>query len=102
METIMQRLYRKRTMPSGRVRYEEAFNDFGDLPEGLWVLKKEAHGRSYSWVSSYCGPVADIPESLKNRAALETKRQAVLDKVNHTNASFNTIVSACFDVIAWS
>ena len=100
----MQRLYRKRTLPSGRVKYEESFqfDDMGDIIEGLWVHQKTHIGRSFSWVSEYCGPVPEIPESLRNRAALEAKRQDVLDKVNHTNASFNTIVSACFDVIAWS
>jgi hypothetical protein len=84
------------------VRYEEAFDfqDLGDIVEGLWLHQKESYGRSYSWVSEYCGPVPDIPESLRNRAALEAKRQDVLDRVNHTNASFDAIVSACFDVIA--
>ena len=98
----MDKLYRKRTLPSGRVRYEEAFDfqDLGDIIEGLWVHRKESYGRSYSWVSSYCGPVPDIPENLKDRAALEAKRQDVLDRVNNTNASFDRIVSACFDVIA--
>ena len=98
----MDRLYRKRTLPSGRVRYEEAFDfqDFEDIVEGIWVHRKEPYGRSYSWVSEYCGPVPDIPESLKNRSALEVKRQDILNKVNHTNAGFDAIVSACFDVIA--
>jgi hypothetical protein len=99
---MMEKLYRKRILPSGRVRYEEAFqfDDMGDIIEGLWVHQKTHIGRSYSWVSEYCGPVPEIPESLKNRAALEVKRQDVLDRVNNTRASFDAIVSACFDVIA--
>ena len=103
----MDKLYRKITYPSGKVKYEESFEfDHGDVREGLWVHRKEGHGRSYSWISEYVEPVADLPDAIKQtylvRAALETKRQDILNKVNGTPAmtQFDAIVSACFDVIS--
>ena len=54
----MDKLYRKRTLPSGRVRYEETheWNTGGDPAEGLWVVRR--NGQSRTWINY---KIADIP-----------------------------------------
>ena len=53
----MNSLYRKRILPSGRVRYEKTCEwDTGDPAEGLWVVRRG--GQSRTWITD---KVADMP-----------------------------------------
>lgn len=67
----MEKLYRKITLPSGRVRYYETeIMDEGNPKEGIWIVRKTSGGKGYTWFTDF---IDDIPK-IKRLAALENHR----------------------------
>jgi len=74
----MDHLYRKKTYPSGAVRYQRVHQfDDGDPSNGIWLI--ERGGRSQRWINE---KLFDIPR-LKSQAALERYHSTICNALLH-------------------
>jgi len=93
----MEKLYKKITYPSGKVRYEETFQYWnGDPSDGIWYIKKEKSGRHYHWI---CKRLSDLPKA-KKIAELEPYRNDILEILENQALSEYDVVTKIFELLA--
>jgi len=93
----MEHLYRKITLPSGRVRYHEThrWDQGGDPADGIWYVEKKKHGMSYHWITK---KLSDLPRAMK-LAELEPYRDMICKKMSESGdryISSSDLVSEIF------
>lgn len=97
----MEKLYRKRITPGGRVVYDEVFQfDEGDPTPGIWWINETYNGGARRWI---CEKLEDLPKARK-LAEMEPYRDEICQAINkvlsQNQYSIDEICTAIFRAVA--